>query len=294
MLLVLVVGATSLLPGCAAIRRRSGNPESVAAARELSRQGVAAMDTGKWDQAEELLTKSLEGTPDDSATRRSLAEALWHRDAKQEAIAQIEKAVEHDGDNPTLRVRAGEMALAVGSKEAALDHANRAIRSDPKLPEAWALRGRCFRNMNEPDRALADLQHGLEFAPNSSDILFDVAMLYRERGLPERSLTTIHHLLDTYPPGEEPPNVLTLEGVTLIDLKRPQQACEPLELATRRGSPNADTFYYLAQAYSGAGDVARASATAEQALAINASHQPAKQLLTQLAARADDATTRRR
>jgi tetratricopeptide (TPR) repeat protein len=252
------------------------------------------MDTGQWQQAEDLLTKSLEGAPDDAGTRRSLAETLWHRDARQEAIAQIEKAVAHDEDNPSLRVRAGEMALAAGLKQEALAHANRAIRNDPKNPTAWALRGRCFQKMNDPDRALADLQHGLEFDPSSSDMLSDVAMLYRQRGMPERSLTTIHHLLDAYSPGEEPAEALALEGVTLLELGRPQQACEALALATQRGKPNADTFYYLAQAYSAAGDVEKASATAQQALAINASHQPARELLAQLASRADNLPIQRR
>ena len=72
--------------GCAMLRRRGPSADEIAAARELSRQGVAAMESGKWQQAENLLKKSLDTSPDDAATRRSLAEALWHRGAEQEAI----------------------------------------------------------------------------------------------------------------------------------------------------------------------------------------------------------------
>jgi len=266
------------------LRRRCPNSEDVAAARELSRQGVAAMDTGQWQQAEDLLKKSLADAPHDAATRRSLAEVLWHRDDKQAAMAQMELAMQQDSDNATLRVRAGEMSLMTGARESALSQAERAIRSDPQSADAWALRGRCFKQMNQPDRALADLQHALDFAPNDSEVLLEVATIYRERGEAARSLTTIHRLLDTYSPGIEPQSVLRLEGLTLMDLGRSQQACDVLAAAARRGPPDADGLYYLAQAYSAAGHPEQATEAAQQALALNAAHVPSRQLLTKLAA----------
>ncbi len=276
------------------LRRRGQNPEGVAVARELSRQGVAAMEAGNWQQAEELLNKAVIGAPGDAATRRSLAEVMWHREARQDALAQIEEAVQKDPGNASLQVRAGEMSLAAGAREDALAHAERAIRNDPNLSEAWALRGRCFQRMNQPDRALADLQHALEFSPNNADVLLDVATIYRERGQAERSLTTLHHLLDTYSPGIEPQNVLTLEGLALLDLGRPQQACEPLAAAMHRGPPSPDGLYYLAQAYSAAGQMEQAITTAQQALALNATHEPSRQLLAQLAARTSPGDVQRR
>lgn len=281
-LLVVVVIAST---GCAIFGRRGPNAESVAAARELSRQGVAAMEMGEWQQAEDLLKKALDTAPDDAATHRSMGEALWHRGAKQEAIAQIEDAVQQDPNNAGLSVRAGEMSLNTGARDVALAHAERAIRDDPKLAAAWALRGRCFQQMNQTDRALADLQHALEFSPDSSDVLLDVAVLYRQRGQSARCLTTLHHLLDTYSPGEVPQNVLMLQGLTLLELGRPQQAAEALLAATKNGLPNVEVLYSLAQAYSAAGQTSEATNAAQQALALNAAHQPSQQLLAQLAAR---------
>jgi tetratricopeptide (TPR) repeat protein len=295
LLLILLLGAAiEALAGCAVLRRRGPNAESVAAARELSRQGVAAMEAGNWQQAEDLLNKAVIGAPEDTSTRRSLADALWHRGARQDAIVQIEKAVEHDSRNASLRVRAGEMALATGAYDAALKHAEKAIGHDPSLASAWALRGRCFRQLNHSDRALADLQHSLEFAPDCSDVLLEVAMIYRERGLPERSLTTLHRLLDTYSPGSEPQPVLLLEGVVLLEMGRPQQACEALAAAKARGNPSADGFYYLAQAYSAAGEPEQALVAAHEALALDASHQPSRELVLQLAARTTPGGVERR
>jgi tetratricopeptide (TPR) repeat protein len=130
---------------------------------------------------------------------------------------------------------------------------------------------------------LADLQRALQFAPSSNDVLTDVATLYRQRGQHQRCLTTVQHLLDNYASGEEPQYVLFLEGVSLADLGRHQEALESLTRASQ-GPGNADILYQLARCQSATGQADRATATAQQALAVNAQHQPSQQLLAQLAA----------
>jgi tetratricopeptide (TPR) repeat protein len=241
------------------------------------------METGQWERAESLLQAAVETSPEDAEARRYLAEALWHRGAAREALAQIEEAVQFDPADATLAVRAGEMNLAVGANNEALAHAEQALRLDPKSASAWALRGRLFSRLNQPDRALADLQRALQYAPSNQEILLDVAMLYRQRGQPAQALSTVHHLLDTYPPGGETQLALLLEGQALVELARPRQAAESLLAASTRGPANPEVLYWLAQAQSSAGDYAAATTTAQQALAIDNSHQPSRQLLAQLA-----------
>ena len=51
------------------------------------------MQTGQWQQAEDLLRQGLEASPDDAEVRRQLAEALWHRGAANEAMSHIAAAV---------------------------------------------------------------------------------------------------------------------------------------------------------------------------------------------------------
>jgi predicted Zn-dependent protease len=87
---------------------------------------------------------------------------------------------------------------------------------------------------------------------------------------------------------------LILEGLTLMDLQRPHQAAEVLLAAAHRGPPNADMLYYLAQAQSAAGKYAEATSAAQQALAVDGSHQQSRQLLAQLAAQPDPAEPQRR
>ncbi len=290
-LCIFVVLGTS---GCASLGRRSKSEAGLQAARELSRQGVAALETGHAQQAEDLLNKALQASPEDASTHRYMAEAYWRRGARQEALSQIAESIRLEPSNAGFCVRAGEMSLASGMYDLALGQAERAIRLDPKHASAWALRGRCFKQMNQPDRALADLQRAVELAPNSSDELLDVAALYRQQGQSARCLTAIYHLLDTYPPGEEPQSVLVMQGLTLMDLGRPREATSALLAAVQHGPPSADVYFYLAQSHLAAGEVAEATAAAQQAIAINGSHAPSRELLAQLASRTAAEPSQRR
>ena len=281
-----VISAVAILilcvSGCAALRR-GPVPEDVATCRDLTQQGVTAMEMDKWPEAEQLLQSAVEASPVDPATRHYLAEALWHRGATEAALVQMEEAVRLDDTDPTLIVRLGEMRLGTGATDRALERADEAIALNPKLASAWALRGRVYWRMNQTDRALADLQRSLQFAPDASDVLMDIAAIYRQRGQHDRCLTTLQHLLDTYPPGQGTQLAYWMEGLTLADLGRPEQAIESLRVANQQGPANADILYYLAQAQLAAGRPDAATTTAEQALAINPTHAPSRQLLTQLA-----------
>lgn len=291
---ILCVLSLTQSTGCATFGRRTPVPDEIAECRDLSRQGVAALEMGNWGEAEMLLRKAMQSSPNDPETRRYLAEALWHRGAADEALREIEAAVGMDPDDAALHVRAGEMLLAVGDVQPALRHAEQAIGNDSQLGSAWVLRGRVYWQMNDLERALADLQRGLQYAPNNPEVLLDLAALYRQRGEPARTLTVIHHLLDSYPPGEEPQLALLLEGLALVDLGRTGQGIESLTTANQRGPRNAEILFRLAQAQLANGDPIAASDTAQQALAIDATHEQCRQLVAQLAhATASGATSRR-
>jgi predicted Zn-dependent protease len=139
----------------------------------------------------------------------------------------------------------------------------------------------------QTERALADLQRSLQFAPDTSDVLMDIAAIYRQRGQHDRCLTTLQHLLDTYPPGQGTQLAYWMEGLTLADLGRPEQAVQSLRTANAEGPPNADILYYLGQANLAAGQRAAAVAAAQEALVANSAHAPSQKLLAELAARAD-------
>jgi tetratricopeptide (TPR) repeat protein len=257
-------------------------PESLATCRELSSEGISALETGELERAQSLLAEAVTVSPSDIDARRNLAEALWQQGAHRDAAVQMEAAVRLDPRHAPTVVRGGEMLLAVGAGERAMQRAEQAIRLDSNLAGAWALRGRIYRQRGEPDRALADMQQALRFAPNDTGALLEVAQIQLELGKPQRSLSTLHCLLDTYAAGAEPQQVLWLEGLAYGALGRHQEAAESLYAASQRGQPRPDLLFQLAQAEQSAGHRDAATATLRQALALDDSHEPSRVMLAQL------------
>ncbi len=268
--------------GCASMRKQKIVPESIAACRQMSRDGVAAMELGQWDEAHSLLQEAVATSPTDIDARRHLAEVLWQTGNHRDAVVHMEAAVRLDPRNAPTTVRSGEMLLAVGAVDRAALRAQQAIALDATLAGAWALRGRIFRQRGEAARALADLQQALRYSPHSTDVLLDTAEVQYSMGRPQRSLTTLHHLLDVYAPGEEPQRALWLEGLAYQALDRPYDAVESLYAASLRGAPQADLLYQLALAEQTAGRPTAATNTVRQALSLDTQHQLSRVLLAQL------------
>lgn len=276
--------------GCRSINKKAPTQEAVATGRQLARQGISALETGRSEEAEALLRQAVEAVPSDPEAHRYLAEALWQRGAAAEAIRHIESAQLLAPTDPAVVVRAGEMRLATGDHARAMQCANRAIGLDPQLPDAWALRGRGWWLKKNPDQALADLQRALQFSPSAPDLLIDLANLYYQQGQPQRCLTTLHRLLDTHAAGEEPLEAVILEGKAYLTMGLPIPARERFALVKSRSTPGPDLYCLIAQAEFAAGRPQAAIAAAQEAVTLDASHVPSRELLAKLTAAAPATT----
>ncbi|HEY1786401.1 MAG TPA: tetratricopeptide repeat protein [Pirellulales bacterium] len=283
---LVVVGVALLLLtqciGCRAWQPRSPVPRSVATGRQLVQQGASAMDRGDWLAAEDLLNHAAEVSPQDPDARRRYAETLWHRGAAQPAITQLEEAARLAAEDPQIAVRTGEMYLATGQMARARKAADRALDLDPKLAAAWALRGRTSQATGALKTALADYQRSLGYQPDDRQVLLAVAEIYRQLNEPERALASLHSLVDSYPPAEEPQQLLYLEGLALVALGRYDDAVARYTLAGERGGPTAEILYRLAEAEFLAGRGVHAHIAAKQALALDPNHVAARALVARL------------
>jgi tetratricopeptide (TPR) repeat protein len=267
------------LCGCRLPGRDGPVPQSVANCRQLSQQGVAAMERGQWQKAEETLAKAVKACPVDIEARRRYAETLWQRNARPEAIAQLEEAVRLSGDDSAIQARLAEMYLAQSQVDTARRHAEQAVVLNPKLVAAWAVHARVQRAMGKPQEALADCHRALRYAPDDRTILLELAELYGELNQPEREIQTLQTLSDLYPPGEEPQRLLCLSGAAYVALRRYQEAAECYASAVSRGPPDAEILYRLADAQWSAGRIAEADAAVRQALACKPDHKAGRELL---------------
>jgi tetratricopeptide (TPR) repeat protein len=269
--------------------------DSLANSRQLSQQGVVALERGQQHDAERLLAKAVETCPTNAEARRDYAEALWQRGARAEALTQLAEACRLIPEDAALRVRQAEMHLAMGQLALARASAEQAIALNPKLPAAWATHGQVLRAAGDLPQALADYHRALGYVPFDQHVLLEVAELYRQLNQPQRALETLQNLADTYnTPAEEPQQVLYLTGLSYMALRRYDDGVQSFAAAAARDRPTPEILYQLAQAQWLAGHPAEAAATAQRALALDPRHQPSRELLDRLASAGPSQTPLRR
>jgi len=271
------------LAGCRSLDRAPVS-QSVVEGRQLTQQGVNAMDRGDWRRAESLLERAVSTNSKDVDARRNYAETLWQRGAKTDALAQLESARKLDDCDPALAVRTGEIYLALGQTNSAGEMVEVALRADPKFAQAWALRGSVAAAGGKQHEALADYQRALGYAPDSYDFALLVAETYRTLNEPEQALVALETLAERYPPGEAPQQVLHLQGLTLASLARHDDAARMLAAAAQRERPNSELLYHLARAEFASGRPQHAHYALQQALAQDPAHAPSQALAAQLTA----------
>ena len=277
--------------GCRTLGNHGPVSESVALCRQLTQQGTNAMQRNDWVRAESLLERAVAASVSDTDARRNYAETLWHRDAPREALVQLEEARKLAGADPSLTVRTGEVYLALGRLDESSRLADTALQMDPKFAPAWALHGRVASARGQPRQALADYQRSLGYAPDNCDVNILVAESYRQLNEPQRALVALQAVADRHAPGDEPQQVLHLQGMALVASGRYDDAVRVFSRATERERPAADLWCDLAQAQWMAGRPSHARSALEKALALNPNH-PAGRALSARIATADRAIVR--
>ena len=272
--LALAALAPALCCGCQLIGRERAVPKQMATSRELSQRGISALDRGEWSQGEARLARSIKACPTDAEPHRHYAEALWHRGAREEALDQMREAMRLSGEDPNLQVRVGEMCLELGHRDEAAKLAEDAIDLSPHSAAAWALRGEIAEARGRLDEALADMHRGLEFQHDDKKLLLLTAELYRRQGRPARALSALEALRDCYASGEEPQQVLYLQGLAFTALARYGDAVDVYTVALGRDRPTVDLYDGLAEAELLAKRPAEADAAVQHALALDPNHPP--------------------
>jgi tetratricopeptide (TPR) repeat protein len=257
-------------------------PKALAESRQLSVRGVTAAETGDWQSAEKCFAQAIKACDADAEARCHYAEALWHRGQRDQAIEQMVEAARLTGDDDELRVRLAEMRLETGDLAKAKSDVDLAIDLNPRSARAWLLQGRILRKGGELRLALAAFQRSLAYSNENREALLESSETYRALGEPQRALASLQYLADSYPPGEEPQEVLYLEGLALVALDRMTDAVDTFAQAATRGTPNAEIWYHLAEAEERAGRSPEAWRDAQRALGLAPGHSAARDLLARL------------
>jgi tetratricopeptide (TPR) repeat protein len=216
--LVLLVPAA----GCRSLRSRKVSEVDMAAARQLSLQGIDAQQRGQWERAEMLFAAAIVKCPSDERARSGYAEALWRRGERAAAISTMEEAVRLSANDPERIIRLGGMYLAQGDIARAKEQAQRAIAANAQLAGAWALRGSVLQAEGNLGDALASYHRALALEPSLPDVQLAVADIYLRQNRPQRALATLQSLADRFPSGDVPPDVIQRQALAMRSLHRPE------------------------------------------------------------------------
>ncbi|QEG42864.1 tetratricopeptide repeat protein [Roseimaritima ulvae] len=219
--------------GCRAIRARSESRQSIAA-RRLTRQGLEAMHRGQWEAAEDLFAGALDLNGADDRANWGMAETLWRRNERDQAVEYMQSAVRLSGSHPELLVRLGRMQFELGNLEDAERQAAEALPVGRELPDAWALHGDCLRCRGQGEAALAAYHRALALQPDFPEVQIQAAELYRQQGRYDRLLATLDRLRDSTGDHACPTRVHMLRGIAMRQLGRPDEAAQCFAIAARQ------------------------------------------------------------
>jgi tetratricopeptide (TPR) repeat protein len=270
------------LAGCSLVSRSASDSRAMVASRGLSQRGITAIEQQDWATAENLLSEAVKVCSACPEARRYYAETLWHKGDRAGALEQLAEALKVAPNDATLWVRQAEMKLELGRVAEARADADQAIDVDPNYNGGWIVRAHARQSMGELREALGDYHRALACDGSRTDILVEIAELYRQMGNPQRALMNLQSVAETYPPGGEPARILYLSGLAQTALGRYDDALVSYRLAAERGGPDAELSYRSAEALwlSQQPDAARNALA--QALSLNPEHAPSRQLLGQI------------
>ena len=282
-------------------------PASLTASRKLSSEGNELLERKQPEQAEAKLAEAVKTCPTDCDARSYYAETLWLRNARPQAVAQLEEACRLSPESD-LRVRLAEMYLEMGRLDEAGRNADQVLGRNFKLAAAWRVRGRVLRSTGDRLlaagdldharaiylQALADLQRASGYDPSDRQAIGETAAVYRSLEQPQRALESMQSLVETYSPGEEPQQVLVWAGLDYMALRRYDDAVASLTAALARDRPTPELLYRLGEAQYRSGRNEEAAARLKQALAIDPQHAASRQLLDQILVAQEGASVVRR
>jgi tetratricopeptide (TPR) repeat protein len=242
--------------------------QDVIISRQLSQQGMEAMHQGQISEAEGRFMQAIEHCPTNSTARYQLANCLWQRGARQDAIEQLTRAIDLSGsEDVEMMVELGYMWANVGQLGQAMALAEQAIRVAPQDPTAWQLSGDVLRERQDWQAALACYHRSLTYDQNNLEAQLSVAEVYHQMERPARVLATLHRLEDQLPASRQPERAVVLKSLALEQLERYEEAVQVLAQAQRerrRLSPAA--MVQLAHAQVSAGRLGEAQQTISKAL----------------------------
>jgi arylsulfatase A-like enzyme/Flp pilus assembly protein TadD len=157
--------------------------------RIITALGIAMIDNGRFDEALDLLKRSLALVDFDPETWNYLGVAYWNMGRYEEAFQAYERALSLDGNYAIVFNNRGSLRLSLFLKERrpeelrqALEDFRKAVELDPKYASAWNGLGVGLLQSREIDGAIEAWKKAVELKPDFGFALFNLGLALLGRG----------------------------------------------------------------------------------------------------------------
>ena len=152
----------------------SARPTDVAAIRMLAETG---MRLGRYDDAENLLSRCVELAPGFTAARHNYATVLYRQNKSQAAIAEVDHLLADDPTNPGYRNLKAAALARIGEYEQAIALYAAVLKDQPRQPKVWMSYGHSLKTVGRQAESIAAYRRCVALAPQFGEAWWSLANL---------------------------------------------------------------------------------------------------------------------
>lgn len=150
------------------------HPTDVAAIRMLAETGSRL---GRYEDSERLLARCLELAPNFRMARQNYATVLYRQNKAVEAIAEADRLLQDEPDNPGFRALKAAALGQIGDYARAVENYEQLLKEHPGQPKAWMSYGHALKALGRRDECVAAYRKSIALLPSLGEAWWSLANL---------------------------------------------------------------------------------------------------------------------
>ncbi|MBP53523.1 MAG: hypothetical protein CMG88_03060, partial [Marinobacter sp.] len=184
----------------------------------LALVGIASLISGDTESGEQFIEKSLDLNPDNNSLRLRYATYLVRTNQTERAIAEANRVLENDSDSEQARLLIVQAHVSADNNDAAMTAASDWVNEQPKSVAALVTRGNVAANAENIEEAKQYYQRAVEADSDNPAGLNALGNLARLRDESDQAVDYYRRAIEV-----SPDNRQTLQGLTAV-MKREELA----------------------------------------------------------------------
>jgi len=164
--------------------------------------GNALLEKGQVDEAIAELQKALEINPNYAGAHSNLGNALLHEKREDEAIIECQKALEIDPNIAQADYNLGNALFQKGQADEAMAHYQKALEINPDYFQASYNLGTVLYQKGQVDEAIAQFQKVLEINPGDAEAHNNLGVALFQKGQVDEAIEQYQKALEINPNNE--------------------------------------------------------------------------------------------